>query len=48
MIRVNFARNGKHFIGKYMDNLGYTTLFFVPQNMLKEEIEYEAVTINIS
>ena len=46
MIRARFAGSGKSFIGKYMENLGYNTLFVVPQNMLKQEIECEAVTVN--
>ena len=46
MIRAKFAGSGKSFIGKYMENLGHNTLFVVPQNMLKQEIECEAVTVN--
>ena len=46
MIRARFAGSGKSFIGKYMENLGHNALFVVPQNMLKQEIECEAVTVN--
>ena len=46
MIRAKFAGSGTSFIGKYMENLGYNTLFVVPQNLLKQEIECDAVTVN--
>ena len=46
MIRAKFAGSGKRFIGKYMDFFGHNTLFVAPQNMLKQEIDCEAVTVN--
>lgn len=46
MIRAKYAGSGKSFIGKHLQKMGYETLFVVPQNMLKQEIECDAVTLN--
>ena len=46
LIRARFAGSGKSHIGKYFNKLGYNTLFVVPQNMLKQEIECDAETLN--
>ena len=45
MIRAKYAGSGKSFIGKYLQKMGYNTLFVVPQNMLKQEIECDAETL---
>eukprot|EP00438_Fugacium_kawagutii_P004546 Skav222288 [mRNA] locus=scaffold807:301469:304798:- [translate_table: standard] len=47
MIRAKFAGSGKSYIGKYFQKMGYNTLFVVPQNMLKQEIDCDAVTQNV-
>ena len=46
MIRAKFAGSGKSYIGKHFQKMGYNTLFVVPQNMLKQEVDCEAVTQN--
>ena len=46
MIRAKYAGSGKSFIGKHVQKMGYNTLFVVPQNMLKQEIECDAETLN--
>ena len=46
MIRAKYAGSGKSFIGKHLQKMGHNVLFVVPQNMLKQEIECEAVTLN--
>ena len=38
MLRAKYAGSGKSFIGKHLQKMGYTTLFVVPQNMLKQDI----------
>ena len=47
MIRAKYAGSGKSYIGKHLEKMGYKTLFIVPQNMLKQDIECEAVTLNV-
>lgn len=47
MIRAKYAESGKSYIGKHLEKMGYKTLFIVPQNMLKQDIECEAVTLNV-
>jgi len=42
MLRANDAGSGKSFIGKHLQKMGYETLFVVPQNMLKQEIDCDA------
>ena len=46
MIRSKFAGGGKSHIAKYMSNLGYNTLFVVPNNSLSQDIKNDAVTVN--
>ena len=46
MLRAKYAGSGKSFIGKYLQKMGYETLFVVPQNMLKQEIDCDAETLN--
>ena len=46
LIRAKYAGSGKSHIGKYFNKLGYNTLFVVPQNMLKQEVECDAETLN--
>ena len=46
LIRAKYAGSGKSHIGKYFNKLGYNTLFVVPQNMLKQEVDCEAETLN--
>eukprot|EP00438_Fugacium_kawagutii_P025372 Skav203192 [mRNA] locus=scaffold3430:4676:8188:+ [translate_table: standard] len=46
MIRAKYAGSGKSYIGKHFEKMGYRTLFVVPQNMLKQECDCEAVTLN--
>ena len=46
MIRSKFAGGGKSTIGKHFQMMGYRVLAVVPQNMLKQETECEAVTLN--
>ena len=41
MLRANDA-GSKSFIGKDLQKMGYETLFVVPQNMLKQEIDCDA------
>ena len=45
MIRAKYAA-GKSFIGKHLQKMGHNVLFVVPQNMLKQEIECDAVTLS--
>ena len=47
MIRAKYAESGKSYIGKHVEKMGYKTLFIVPQNMLTQDIECEAVTLNV-
>ena len=42
MIRAKYAESGKSYIGKHLEKMGCKTLFIVPQNMLKQDIECEA------
>ena len=46
MVRAKYAGSGKSYIGKHFQKLGYNTLFVVPQNMLKQEVDCEAVAQN--
>jgi hypothetical protein len=46
MLRARYAGSGKSFIGKHLQMMGYNTLFVVPQNVLKQEIECDATTLN--
>ena len=46
MLRAKYAGSGKSYIGKHLQKMGYDTLFVVPQNMLKQEIDCEAETLN--
>ena len=46
MIRSKFAGGGKSHIGKHLQKMGYNVLAVVPQNMLKQETECDAVTLN--
>ena len=46
MLRAKYAGSGKSFIGKHLQKMGYETLFVVPQNMLKQEIDCDAETLN--
>ena len=46
MVRAKYAGSGKSYIGKHFQKMGYNTLFVVPQNMLKQEVDCEAVTQN--
>ena len=46
MLRAKYAGSGKSYIGKHLQKMGYNTLFVVPQNMLKQEIDCEAETLN--
>ena len=46
MLRARYAGSGKSYIGKHLQKMGYNTLFVVPQNMLKQEIDCEAETLN--
>ena len=46
LIRAKFAGSGKSYICKQFEKLGYKTLFVVPQNMLTQEIEGFAITLN--
>ena len=46
LIRAKFAGSGKSHICKQFEKLGYKTLFVVPQNMLTQEIESFAITLN--
>ena len=48
MIRANYAGAGKSSIGKHLALMGHNVLLVVPQNMLKQEVECEAVTMNSS
>lgn len=45
-MRARYAASGKSFIGKHLQMMGYNTLFVVPQNVLKQEIECDATTLN--
>ena len=47
MIRAKYAESGKCYVGKHLEKMGCKTLFIVPQNMLKQDIECEAVTLNV-
>ena len=47
MIRAKYAESGKSYICKHVEKMGYKTLFIVPQNMLTQDIECEAVTLNV-
>ena len=47
MVRAKYAESGKSYIGKHLEKMGCKTLFIVPQNMLKQDIECEAVTLNV-
>ena len=46
MLRAKYAGSGKSYIGKHLQKMGYETLFVVPQNMLKQEIDCDAETLN--
>ena len=46
MLRAKYAGSGKSFMGKHLQKMGYKTLFVVPQNMLKQEIDCDAETLN--
>ena len=46
MLRAKYAGSGKSFIGKHLQKMGYNTLFVVPQNMLKQDIDCDAETLN--
>ena len=46
MIRAKYAGAGKSFIGKHLQKMGHNVLFVVPQNMLKQEIECDAVRLS--
>ena len=46
MLRAKYAGSGKSYIGKHLQKMGYKTLFVVPQNMLKQEIDCDAETLN--
>jgi len=46
MLRARYAGSGKSFIGKHLQMMGYNTLFVVPQNVLNQEIECDATTLN--
>jgi len=46
MLRAKYPGSGKSYIGKHLQKMGYETLFVVPQNMLKQEIDCEAETLN--
>ena len=46
MLRAKYAGSGKSYIGKHLQKMGYETLFAVPQNMLKQEIDCDAETLN--
>ena len=39
MLRAKYAGSGKSFIGKHLQKMGYNTLFVVPQDMLKQDID---------
>ena len=47
MLRAKYADSGKSFVGKHLQKMGYNTLFVVPQNMLKQDIDCDAETLNI-
>ena len=46
LITAKFPGSGKSHICKQFEKLGYNTLFVVPQNMLTQEIEGFAITLN--
>ena len=46
LIRARCAGSGKSFIAKHLQKMGQNVLAVVPQNMLKQETECEAVTLN--
>lgn len=46
MIRAEFAGLGKSFSGTHFQKMGYNFTFVVPQNMLNQEVDCEAVTQN--
>ena len=46
MLRAKYAGSGKSFMGKHLQKMGYKTLFVAPQNMLKQEIDCDAETLN--
>ena len=46
MLRAKYAGPGKSHIGKHLQKMGYNTLFVVLQNMMKQEIECDAETLN--
>ena len=46
MLRAKYAGSGKSFIGKHLQKMGYNTLFVVPENMLKQDIDCDAETLN--
>ena len=46
MLRAKYPGSGKSYIGKHLQKMGYETLFVVPQNMLKQEIDCDAETLN--
>ena len=46
MLRAKYAGSGKSFIGKHLQKMGYNTLFVVPQNMLKQDIDCDAEPLN--
>ena len=46
LIRARYAGSGKSFIAKHLQKMGHNVLAVVPQNMLKQETECEAVTLN--
>ena len=47
MIRAKYAGSGKSYIAKYFNNLGYRVLSVVPHNRLSQEIDGDAVTLNM-
>ena len=46
MLRAKYADSGKSFVGKHLQKMGYNTLFVVPQNMLKQDIDCDAGTLD--
>ena len=45
MLQAKYACSGKSHIGKHLQKMGYKTLFLVPQNMSKQEIDCDAETL---
>ena len=44
--KAKLAGSGKSYIGEYMEKLGYTVLFVVPNNKQLQEVNAEATTYN--